>query len=99
MPWIKVIRESESEGELKETYAKMREVNRAYAAMNPGEQPLDASPGPEAVWPPTLSSLNPKAMLYARELMMEVMRGPSRLTPAQREMIATVTSVTTDCRY
>ncbi len=99
MPWIKVIPESESEGELKETYAKMREVNKSYAALNPGEQPLDARADGGSIGPPTLSSLNPKAMLYARELMMEVMRGPSGLTPAQREMIATVTSVTTDCRY
>ena len=30
---------------------------------------------------------------------MEIMRGPSRLTPAQREMIATVTSLTAACRY
>ena len=77
----------------------MREVNRAYAAMNPGEQPLDALPGGQAIGPPTLSSLNPQAMLHARDLMMEIMRGPSRLTPAQREMIATVTSLTTNCRY
>ena len=99
MPWIKVIPESDSEGELKETYANMREVNKAYAAINPGEQPLDASRGGEAIGPPTLSSLNPKAMLHARELMMEIMRGPSGLTPGQREMVATVTSLTTDCRY
>jgi alkylhydroperoxidase family enzyme len=99
MPWIKVTREAESEGELKEAYVKMREVNDHYAAINPQEQPLDASPGGAAIGPPTLSSLNPQAMLHARELMMEIMRGPSGLTPVQREMIATVTSVTTDCRY
>ena len=31
--------------------------------------------------------------------MMEIMRGESRLTPAQREMIATVTSLANNCRY
>ncbi len=99
MPWIKVITEREAEGETKEYYRRMRAVNESYATMNPGEQPLDQGMGGGSVGPPTLASLNPKAMLQARELMMEIMRGPSRLTPAQREMIATVTSLTTECRY
>ena len=98
MPWIEVIPESESSGDLKAAYERMREVNQHYAAMNPGERTPDIGSS-TAVTPPMLASLNPEAMLYARELMMEIMRGPSRLTPAQREMIATVTSVTTDCRY
>ena len=97
MPWIKVITQAEAEGETKEYYDKMRKVNESYAT--PGEQVLDVAAGGQSVGPPTLSSLNPKAMLHARELMMEIMRGPSKLTPAQREMIATVTSATTDCRY
>ncbi len=97
--WIKVIRESEAEGELKEAYARMREVNQSYEALWPNEQQLDAGRGDSVVSPPMLSSLNPKAMLHARELMMEIMRGPSRLTPAQREMVATVTSLTAACRY
>ena len=99
MPWIKVIREPEAEGELKDAYTRMREVNDSYAVLNPSEQPLDVSPVGGSIGPPTLSSLNPKAMLHAREFMMEIMRGPSRLTPVQREMIATVTSVTASCRY
>jgi hypothetical protein len=98
MPWIKVIRESEADGELKQAYQRMREVNQSYAALNPSEPQLDIGGG-TAFTPPMLASLNPVAMVSARELMMEIMRGPSRLTPAQREMIATVTSVTTDCRY
>ncbi len=97
--WIKVIHESEAEGELKEAYAKTRKLNESYAAQTPGEQPMDVRPGGRVVGPPTLASLNPKAMVHARELMMEIMRGPSRLTPAQREMIATVTSLTAACRY
>ncbi len=99
MPWIKVIRESEAEGEVKEAYEKMREVNRSYEAAWPNERPLDPQRNESVVIPPMLASLNPKAMLHGRELMMQVMRGPSRLTPVQREMIATVTSITTDCRY
>ena len=95
MPWIKVIREIESEGELKETYARMREVNNSFDGSFTDTLMQDDRP----VGPPTLSSLNPKAMLLARELMMEIMRGDSRLTPAQREMIATVTSLANNCRY
>ena len=98
MPWIQVIPESESDGDLKKAYERMREVNQTYAAINPGEQQLDIG-GTTAITPPMLASLSPEAMVDARKFMMEIMRGPSRLTPAQREMIATVTSVTTDCRY
>jgi hypothetical protein len=99
MPWIRVIRESEAEGEVKEAYARMREVNQSYEAAWPNERPLDPRRDDNVITPPMLASLSPKAMLHGRELMMEIMRGPSRLTPAQREMIATVTSITTDCRY
>jgi hypothetical protein len=99
MPWIKVIRESEADGDLKEAYEKMRAVNRSYETAWPNERPLDPQANPDTITPPMLASLNPKAMLHGRELMMQVMRGPSRLTPVQREMIATVTSITTDCRY
>jgi alkylhydroperoxidase family enzyme len=99
MPWIKVIRESEAEGEVKEAYEKMREVNQTYAAAWPHERPLDPQRDERVITPPMLASLNPEAMLHGRELMMQLMRGPSGLTPVQREMIATVTSNTTDCRY
>jgi alkylhydroperoxidase family enzyme len=46
-----------------------------------------------------LHSLNPKAMWHTAELMWEIMRGESRLTTAQREMLATVTSATLNCRF
>ena len=49
--------------------------------------------------PPELASLNPLSMLYGRLFMMHVMRGPSGVTPAQREMIATVTSLASNCRF
>ena len=92
MPWIKIIQEREAEGDLKEAYARMHEVNAAYGENLGSNQ---AHP----VTPPELSSLNPLSMLYGRQFMMHIMRGPSRLTPAQREMIATVTSLAAHCRY
>ncbi|RUA22242.1 MAG: hypothetical protein DSY79_03470 [Chloroflexi bacterium] len=38
-------------------------------------------------------------MWSTAELMWEIMRGESGLTTAQREMIATVTSATLNCRF
>ena len=84
MPWIKVMSDEEATGETADYYQKIREQR--------GQE--RASGGP-----PGLASLSPKAMWHAAELMWEVMNGPSGLTPAQREMVATVTSLTTNCRY
>ncbi len=95
MPWIKIIPEDEAEGELKEVYRKIRE-QRAGEKIN---RDRGARPGGEPVSPPMLHSLNPKAMWHTAELMWEIMRGESRLTTAQREMIATVTSATLHCRF
>jgi hypothetical protein len=95
MPWIKIIPEHEAEGELKEVYKKIRE-QRAGEKIN---QDRDAGPGGPPLSPPMLHSLNPKAMWHTAELMWEIMRGESRLTTAQREMIATVTSATLHCRF
>lgn len=95
MPWIKVIPEREANGELKEVYAKIR-AQRQGEKIN---QDRDAGPGSPPVSPPMLHSLNPKAMWHTAELMWEIMRGESRLTTAQREMIATVTAATLNCRF
>jgi hypothetical protein len=95
MPWIKIIPEHEAEDELKEVYKKIRE-QRQGEKIN---QDRDTSPGRPPVSPPMLHSLNPKAMWHTAELMWEIMRGESRLTTAQREMIATVTSATLHCRF
>ena len=95
MPWIKIIPEHEAEGELKEVYGKIREQRRGEKI----NQDRDASPGGHSVSPPMLHSLNPKAMWHTAELMWEIMRGESRLTTAQREMIATVTSAALHCRF
>ena len=97
MPWIKVIQEHEAEGELKDAYERMREINLQYD--DPTVPSMVLPDGPRPIGPPQLASLNPLSMLYGRQFMMHVMRGPSRVTPAEREMIATVTSLASNCRY
>ena len=95
MPWINVIKEQDADGELKDVYKKLRD-QRAGEAIN--QERNNASSGPP-ITPPALNSLNPKAMWHTAELMWEIMRGDSGLTTAQREMIATVTSSTLNCRF
>ena len=95
MPWIKVIPEYEARHELKEVYQKIREQRRGEKI----NQDRDAGPGAPPVTPSMLHSLNPRAMWHTAELMWEIMRGESRLTTAQREMIAAVTSATLHCRF
>jgi hypothetical protein len=95
MVWIRIIPEHEAEGELKEVYQKIREQRRGEKI----NQDREASASGHLVSPPMLHSLNPKAMWHTAELMWEIMRGESRLTTAQREMIATVTSAALHCRF
>jgi len=95
MPWIKIIPEPEAEGELKDVYRKIR-AQRQGEKIN---RDRDAGANGPPISPPMLHSLNPKAMWHTAELMWEIMRGESRLTTAQREMIATVTSATLHCRF
>ena len=95
MPWIKVIAEDKAEGELKEVYRKLREQRQGEKII----QERNADVGGPPISPPMLHSLNPKTMWHTAELMWEIMRGESRLTTAQREMIATVTSATLHCRF
>ncbi len=95
MPWIKVIRAHEATGELKDVYDHIDKQR----ASDPMTRQGQGSTGPPPVSPPMLHSLNPKAMLHTADLMWEIMRGESRLTVAQREMIATVTSGSVYCRY
>ena len=87
MAWIKTITDEEAEelgGEYEEAFAKVREVTNSDRAGG-------GAPG--------LSSLNPYSMLYAKELMQHIMRGPSGVTTQQREMVATVTSLVNNCKY
>jgi len=95
MPWIDVIKEDSAQGDLKEVYQKLRE-QRAGETINQARN--NSASGPP-ITPPTLHRLNPKAMWHTAELMWEIMRGESGLTTAQREMIATVTSSTLNCRF
>jgi hypothetical protein len=95
MPWIRIIPEHEAGGELKEVYLKINEQRRGEKI----NRDRDSSPGGPAISPPMLHSLNPKVMWRTAELMWEIMRGESRLTTAQREMIATVTSAALNCRF
>ena len=93
MPWIEVIQQHEAEGDLKDAYDQMQAINEEYSNTPPG---MD---GPHPINPIELSSLNPLALLYGRQFMVHVMRGDSGVTAAQREMIATVTSLAANCRY
>ena len=95
MPWIKIIAENEASGELREVYQKIA----AQRGQEKLIQDRERGPAGPPVSPPMLHSLNPKAMWHTAELMWEIMRGESRLTTAQREMIATVTSATLHCRF
>ena len=95
MPWIEIIPEEKAEGELKEVYRKIRE-QRQGEKIN---RDRDAAAGGPPISPPMLHSLNPRAMWHTAELMWEIMRGQSRLTTVQREMIATVTSAALKYRF
>jgi len=46
-----------------------------------------------------LMSLNPQTLRASMELYKSIMHAPSRLSRAQREMIAVVVSKTNDCFY
>ena len=83
MAWIKTIDEGEATGELKEVYDKLMEQRGMDRVANILK----------------LHSLNPQALSLGADFMWWLMRGESRLTFAQREMIATVTSAANQCRY
>ena len=84
MPWIETKSEETAGPELREVYEHIKK-QRGQARADTG--------------PPNLHSLNPKAMRHTADLMWEIMRGKSRLSTVQREMIATVTSVAASCEY
>ena len=46
-----------------------------------------------------IHSLNPESMRYHYDLYRHLMRGPSGLSKAQREMIAVVVSTANNCHY
>ena len=90
MAWIKTIGESEASGALAEIYAEMRE-KKAFRDVSQGEAALGT---PHSVFTPNGASL--KAMMAWSDV---VRFGRSDLSRAQREMVATVSSVLNHCVF
>lgn len=84
MPYIRTIPPSEATGKLKEVYDSGAGPSAARGKVSMIRQ---------------VQSLNPDALAAWRELDVEIMRGESRITRRQREMIATVVSTTNHCSY
>jgi alkylhydroperoxidase family enzyme len=84
MPYIRTIPPSEATGKLKEVYESGAGPSAARGKVSMIRQ---------------VQSLNPNALAAWRELDVAIMRGESRITRRQREMIATVVSATNHCSY
>jgi alkylhydroperoxidase family enzyme len=84
MPYIRTIPPAEAEGKLKEIY---------YAGSGPSLQKGKVSAIRQ------VQSLNVDVLERWRALDHAIMRGESRITRRQREMIATVVSATNQCSY
>jgi alkylhydroperoxidase family enzyme len=84
MPYIKTILPSEATGKLKEIYESGSGPSAARGKVSMIRQ---------------VQSLNPNALAAWRALDVEIMRGESKITRRQREMIATVVSATNHCSY
>jgi alkylhydroperoxidase family enzyme len=84
MPYIRTIPPSEATGKLKDVYESGAGPSAARGKVSMIRQ---------------VQSLNPNALAAWRELDVAIMRGESRITRRQREMIATVVSATNHCSY
>ena len=84
MPYIKTIPPSEATGKLKEIYQSGAGPSAARGKVSMIRQ---------------IQSLNPEVLAAWREIDVGNMRGESRMTHRQREMIATVVSATNSCSY
>jgi alkylhydroperoxidase family enzyme len=84
MPYIRTIPPSEATGKLKGVYESGAGPSAARGKVSMIRQ---------------VQSLNPNALAAWRELDVAIMRGESRITRRQREMIATVVSATNHCSY
>jgi alkylhydroperoxidase family enzyme len=84
MPYIKTIPPSEATGKLKEIYQSGAGPSAARGKVSMIRQ---------------VQSLNPEILAAWREIDVGIMRGQSRITRRQREMIATVVSATNSCSY
>ena len=81
MAWIRMIRETEAEGELAESYQRYREPSGRVDNIL------------------RIHSLNPPSLVGHYEFYRHLMRGPSGLTRAERELIAVAVSKENDCHY
>jgi alkylhydroperoxidase family enzyme len=84
MAYIKTVPPTEATGKLKEVYESGAGPSAARGKVSMIRQ---------------VQSLNPSALAAWRALDVEIMRGESRITRRQREMIATVVSATNHCSY
>lgn len=84
MPYIKTVPPSEAAGKLKEIYESGSGPSASRGKVSMIRQ---------------VQSLNPENLAAWRELDVAIMRGESRITRRQREMIATVVSATNHCSY
>jgi alkylhydroperoxidase family enzyme len=84
MPYIKTIPPSAATGKLKEIYQSGTGPSAARGKVSMIRQ---------------VQSLNPDNLAAWRALDVGIMRGESRITRRQREMIATVVSSTNQCSY
>lgn len=84
MPYIKTVPPAEATGKLKKVYESGAGPSAARGKVSMIRQ---------------VQSLNPDNLAAWRELDVAIMRGESRITRRQREMIATVVSATNHCSY
>ena len=84
MPYIRTVPPAEATGSLKKVYESGSGPSAARGKVSMIRQ---------------VQSLNPGKLVAWRELDVAIMRGESRVTRRQREMIATVVSATNHCSY
>lgn len=84
MPYIRTVSLAEAAGKLKEIYESGTGPSAARGKVSMIRQ---------------VQSLNPENLAAWRSLDVAIMRGKSKITRRQREMIATVVSATNNCSY
>jgi alkylhydroperoxidase family enzyme len=84
MPYIRTIPPADATGKLEEIYQSGAGPSAARGKVSMIRQ---------------VQSLNPEILAAWREIDVGIMRGESRITRRQREMIATVVSATNKCSY
>jgi alkylhydroperoxidase family enzyme len=84
MPYIRTVSPAEATGKVKEIYESGSGPSADRGNVSMIRQ---------------VQSLNPDVLAAWRALDVAIMRGESQLTRRQREMIATVVSVTNRCSY